>query len=224
MSDLFERLECDGFAGTGRLLSDAACDEIVATWNDHARFRSHVVMARHGFGQGEYRYFTDPMPERVTQLREDWYGALAPSANRWAQRLGIATKFEATHREFRARCHEAGQRRPTPLLLRYREGDYNRLHQDLYGTIYFPFQLVILLSQPGAAFDGGEFILAEQRARMQTRAEVVPLGKGEGVVFATRERAVPSPRGHSRAMLRHGVSRIRSGERFTLGVVFHDAS
>jgi hypothetical protein len=224
MNDLLERLDADGFATTGRLLSDEDCASLVATWTDRERFRSRIVMARHGFGQGEYGYYADPLPARITELREDWYARLAPAANRWAERLGLGARFESSHAQFRARCHASGQTRPTPLLLRYREGDYNRLHQDLYGAVYFPFQLVILLSQPGQDFTGGEFVLTERRARMQTRAEVVPLAKGEGVLFATRERPVPSARGVSRAEFRHGVSRIRSGERFTLGIVFHDAA
>lgn len=227
--DLLGRLDQDGFVTTGRLLSDADCAALIETWNHPAQFRSRITMARHGFGQGEYRYFADPLPERITQLREAWYAALAPAANRWAEKLGLESEFEASHASFRARCRANGQVRPTPLLLRYGPGDYNRLHQDLYGAVYFPFQLVILLSQPGAVsqgadFDGGEFVLTERRARMQTRADVVPLSKGEGVIFATRERPVPSTRGVSRAEFRHGVSRIRSGERYTLGIVFHDAA
>jgi uncharacterized protein len=227
--DLLRRLEQDGFATTGRLLSDADCSALIECWARPARFRSRITMAQHGFGQGEYRYFADPLPERITQLREAWYATLAPAANRWAERLGLESEFEASHRSFRARCHANGQRRPTPLLLRYGPGDYNRLHQDLYGGVYFPFQLVILLSRPGsvsqgADFDGGEFVVTERRARMQTRVDVVPLHKGEGVIFSTRERPVPSARGVSRAEFRHGVSRVRSGERFALGIVFHDAT
>ncbi|GIL39843.1 2OG-Fe(II) oxygenase [Roseiterribacter gracilis] len=222
--ELLTRLDRDGFATTGRLLSDEDCAALIATWQEPAQFRSRITMARHGFGQGEYRYFANPLPDRVTSLRESWYAQLAPAANRWAETLGLDQQFEATHAAFRARCHANEQRRPTPLLLRYTQGDYNRLHQDLYGTVYFPFQLVILLSQPTKDFDGGEFVLTERLARMQTRVDVVPLQKGDGVIFATRERPVPSARGSSRAEFRHGVSRIRGGERFTLGVVFHDAA
>jgi hypothetical protein len=231
--DLLARLEQDGFVTTGRLLSDADCAALTESWNNPAQFRARIDMARHGFGRGEYRYFADPLPPRITQLRQAWYATLAPSANRWAEKLGLESEFEPDHPSFRARCHANGQRRPTPLLLRYGPGDYNRLHQDLYGAVYFPFQLVILLSQPGAVaaganfdgadFDGGEFVLTERRARMQTRVDVVPLQKGEGVIFSTRERPVSSARGVSRAEFRHGVSRVRRGERFTLGIVFHDA-
>ena len=186
-------------------------------------FRSRVVMARHGFGQGEYRYFARPLPDTVALLRESAYPHLAPVANRWHEAMNLPTRFPSAHAEFIARCHEAGQLRPTPLLLRYDANDYNCLHQDLYGEHVFPLQMAVLLSQPGRDFEGGEFVLTEQRPRMQSRAEVVPLRQGDAVVFAVHQRPVRGTRGLYRVNLRHGVSRVRSGRRHTLGVVFHDA-
>jgi hypothetical protein len=180
-------------------------------------------MARHGYGQGEYRYLAYPLPPLVQTLREQLFPPLVRIANGWAAALGEDRRFPPTHAEFLARCHAAGQRRPTPLLLSYREGDYNRLHQDLYGEHVFPLQAAVLLSKPGHDFTGGEFVLTEQRARMQSRPEVVPLDQGDAVIFAVRERPVRSAKGISRAILRHGVSRLRSGTRQTLGVIFHDA-
>ena len=201
-----------------------SCRELGALYAREDAFRSRVIMQRHSFGRGEYKYLRYQLPRGVEGLRQAIYPRLAPIADRWNEAMGVSVRYPAEHEAFLARCHEAGQSRPTPLLLRYGPGDYNRLHQDLYGAVYFPFQLVILLSQPQADFDGGEFVLTERRARMQTRADVVPLSKGEGVIFSTRERPVPSARGVSRAEFRHGVSRIRNGERYTLGIVFHDAA
>ena len=206
------------------MLAPEECRAIAARYGDDAPWRKTIVMARHGFGRGEYKYFRYPLPDRVAALREGLYPRLAPIANRWNERMGLAPRFPATHAEFLARCHAAGQTRPTPLLLRYGAGDYNCLHQDVYGEHVFPLQVAVLLSQPGRDFTGGEFVLTEQRPRMQSRVEVVPLSQGDAVVFAVRGRPVAGSRGDYRVALRHGVSRIRSGERFTLGVIFHDAA
>ncbi|VVD67024.1 2OG-Fe(II) oxygenase [Pandoraea terrigena] len=187
-------------------------------------FRSRIVMARHGFGQGEYQYFAYPLPPLVAELREAFYAPLRDIAHRWHAAMGIDTRYPSTHRAYLAQCHHAGQRRPTPLLLRYGAGDYNCLHQDLYGEHVFPLQVAILLSQPGEDFTGGEFVLTEQRPRMQSRAEVVPLTRGDAVVFAVHHRPVNGTRGVYRVNLRHGVSRVRSGHRHTLGVILHDAT
>jgi hypothetical protein len=197
---------------------------LAGLYDDDGRFRSHVVMARHGFGRGEYRYFRYPLPEVVASLRAALYPHLAPFANRWHEALGIEVRFPAEHSAFLDRCHAAGQVKPTPLLLRYGVDDYNCLHQDLYGEHVFPFQVAILLSQPHRDFTGGEFVLTEQRPRMQSRAEVVPLGLGDAVIFAVHHRPVQGTRGTYRVNLRHGVSRLRSGRRHTLGVIFHDAT
>jgi hypothetical protein len=186
-------------------------------------FRDRVVMARHGFGRGEYKYFRYPLPEIVARMRSALYPRLAPLANRWNVALGLEPRFPDRHAQFLRRCHAAGQRRPTPLLLQYAAGDYNCLHQDLYGEHVFPLQLTVLLSEPGRDFAGGEFVLTEQRPRMQSRAEVVPLAKGDAVVFAVRHRPVRGSRGVYRVNLRHGVSRVRWGQRHTLGIIFHDA-
>src|SRR5579859_1410272 len=180
-------------------------------------------MARHGFGKGEYRYFRYPLPDKLADLRESLYRKLAPVANRWNLRMGIDRRYPAEHADYLAECHEAGQKRPTPLLLRYGPGDYNCLHQDLYGEQIFPLQVAILLDEPGRDFTGGEFVITEQRPRMQSRAEVVPLRQGDGVAFAVHHRPVAGSRGTYRVNLRHGVSRLRSGQRHTLGVIFHDA-
>jgi uncharacterized protein len=206
-----------------RLLSENECAALAASYADDTLFRSRIVMARHGFGRGEYKYFADPLPELVAGLRAALYPPLAAIANRWNAALGLDARYPAEHGEFLARCHAAGQTKPTPLLLQYGEGDYNCLHQDLYGEHVFPLQVAFLLSEPGRDFTGGEFVLTEQRPRMQSRAEVVPLGRGDGVVFPVHHRPVEGSRGAYRVNLRHGVSRIRSGRRHTLGVIFHDA-
>jgi hypothetical protein len=216
--------DADGAAGAPMVLTPETCRAIAALYPDDENFRSTVVMARHGFGRGEYKYFADPLPGVVGALRRGLYPRLAPVANRWNETMGVETRFPAGHDAFRAACRAAGQTRPTPLLLRYRTGDYNCLHQDVYGALVFPLQVAILLSAPGQDFSGGEFVLTEQRPRMQSRAEVVSLGQGDGVIFAVRERPVEGARGPYRVALRHGVSRIRGGERFTLGVIFHDAA
>jgi uncharacterized protein len=206
-----------------KLLSSETSREIAALYPDDARFRSRVVMASHGFGRGEYKYFANPLPHQLVALRRGLYSRLAPIADRWNEAMGVPVRYPAEHEAYLKRCHEAGQKRPTPLLLRYGPGDYNCLHQDVYGEHLFPLQVAILLSEPGRDFTGGEFVLTEQRPRMQSRAEVAPLTQGDGVIFAVRERPVQGTRGPYRVNMRHGVSRIRSGERFTLGVIFHDA-
>ncbi|MES2452372.1 MAG: 2OG-Fe(II) oxygenase [Pseudomonadota bacterium] len=205
------------------LLSAAECEATAALYGPGPAFRSHVVMARHGFGQGEYRYFAYPLPPLVAGLRGALYPRLAPIANSWNERMGIDGRFPEDHAAFLDRCHEAGQSRPTPLLLRYGAGDYNCLHQDLYGEHVFPLQVAILLSAPGEDFTGGEFVLTEQRPRMQSRAEVVPLMRGDAVVFAVNQRPHRGARGDYRVALRHGVSKVRTGHRHTLGIIFHDA-
>jgi hypothetical protein len=221
--DVETRLDATGWALLPGLLSPAECAATAALYDDDARFRSHVIMARHGFGQGEYKYFADPLPDLVTELRGALYPRLVSVANRWHEALGLAVRFPPTHAAFLRRCHDAGPKRPTPLLLRYGPGDYNALHQDVYGEHVFPLQVAILLAEPGKDFEGGEFVLAEQRPRMQTRVEVVPLRRGDGVAFAVRDRPAEGKRGAYRVQMRHGVSRVRSGKRHTLGVIFHDA-
>ncbi|MFO0988514.1 MAG: 2OG-Fe(II) oxygenase [Alphaproteobacteria bacterium] len=216
-------LDARGQAVAGPLLSPSECRALAALYAAESGFRSRVVMARHGFGQGEYRYFSYPLPSLVAGLRAALYARLVPIARRWNAAMGRAGDLPATLAPYLERCHAAGQTRPTPLLLRYRAGDYNCLHQDLYGEHTFPLQATILLSAPGADFEGGEFVLVEQRPRMQSRADVVPLGQGEAVIFAVNDRPVQGKRGPYRVKLRHGVSRLRGGERFTLGVIFHDA-
>jgi hypothetical protein len=217
-------LDACGCATTGPLLTPEDCTALAALYDREDGFRSRIVMARHGFGRGEYKYFANPLPTPVAALRDGFWPHLAPIANRWNEAMGLAPRFPVRHADFLARCHAAGQTRPTPLLLRYEAGDYNCLHQDLYGEHVFPLQVAILLSAPGRDFTGGEFVLTEQRPRMQSRAEVVPLGQGEGVIFAVHHRPVRGTRGTYRVNLRHGVSRIRSGRRHTLGVIFHDAA
>ena len=207
-----------GFAVASRLLSPVACRELAALWSKQDLFRKHIVMQRHGYGQGEYQYFTYPLPEPVARLREMLYPPLAEIANRWNEVLGISRRFPPTLEGWLRECHAGGQKRPTPLLLRYREGDYNCLHRDLYGDLVFPLQVAILLSAPGTDFEGGEFMLVEQRPRMQSRGEVVPLQQGDAVVFAVNERPNKGTRGWHRTAMRHGVSSLRSGERFTLGL------
>jgi uncharacterized protein len=212
-----------GCAVLPSLLSAEECQAIAALYPDESRFRSHVHMARHGFGKGEYRYFKYPLPDLVDGLRTALYPRLAGVANEWNSRMGIDERYPDNHRSFLKRCHDAGQTRPTPLLLQYVPGDFNCLHQDLYGDLAFPIQVAILLSAPGKDFTGGEFVLTEQRPRMQSRVEVVPLGQGDGVAFAVHNRPVQGSRGNYRVNLRHGVSRLRSGMRHTAGIIFHDA-
>ncbi|HEX7029278.1 MAG TPA: 2OG-Fe(II) oxygenase [Gammaproteobacteria bacterium] len=220
--DIARQLDARGFALLERLLTPAACRAIAGLYSAD-RFRSRVVMNRHGFGAGEYKYFRYPLPDGIAALRESLYAKLAPLANRWNEAMRIDVRYPATHAKYLARCHAAGQRRPTPLLLQYTMDDYNCLHQDLYGDLFFPLQAAVLLSEPGRDFTGGEFILAEQRPRMQSRAEVVPLQQGDAVVFAVNHRPVQGRRGVYRVTMRHGVSRVRSGSRHTLGLIFHDA-
>ena len=217
-------IEFAGCAVTPPLLSAKACAELSSSYDKDALFRSTVVMARHGFGRGEYRYFSYPLPDVVQSLRAALYPRLVPMANRWEEMLGRERRFPDSHSEFLKTCHAAGQARPTPLLLRYGPGDYNCLHQDLYGEEVFPLQVAILLSAPGKDFTGGEFVMTEQRPRMQSRVEVAPLTQGCGVIFAVNERPVRSAKGVYRVRMRHGVSRLRSGARHTLGVIFHDAA
>lgn len=217
-------LDAQGWAVLPGLVGDSDVGAIVETYDGGEGFRSHVVMARHGFGQGEYRYFSYPLPDLVHDLRTALYPRLVPIANGWHERMGNQVRFPADHSEFLDRCHEAGQPRPTPLLLQYGPGDYNCLHQDLYGEHVFPLQVATLLSQPGDDFEGGEFVMTEQRPRMQTRAAVVPLNKGDAVVFAVNSRPVRGGRGDYQVKLRHGVSKLRSGRRHTLGIIFHDAA
>ncbi|WP_316202252.1 MULTISPECIES: 2OG-Fe(II) oxygenase [unclassified Bradyrhizobium] len=216
-------LDARGCAVLTQLLSSEDCRALAALYPDDRHFRSRVVMARHGFGRGEYKYFSYPLPDPIAQLRPRLYSHLVAIANRWNATMGIDIQYPAEHDDFLARCHQAGQTRPTPLLLQYVEGDYNCLHQDLYGEHVFPLQVAILLSEPGRDFEGGEFVLTEQRPRMQSRAEVVPLRQGDAVVFAVHNRPVQGTRGSYRVNMRHGVSRLRSGRRHTLGVIFHDA-
>jgi hypothetical protein len=205
------------------LLSSEECDALASLYPDDKHFRSRVVMERYSLGRGEYKYFHYPLPEIISELRTALYSQLAPIANKWNEVLGIEVRYPKKHSDFIRRCHQAGQLRPTPLLLQYGPGDFNCLHQDLYGEHVFPIQITILLSQPGRDFTGGEFVLTEQRPRMQSRAEVVPLRKGDAVAFAVHHRPVQSKRGYYRVNLRHGVSLVRSGQRHTHGIIFHDA-
>ena len=222
--DVGEQLDTAGCAVIPGLLDARLCTQLAACYDQAPRFRSRVVMERHGFGRGEYQYFAYPLPAPVAELRTTLYPPLARIANRWQAALGLDVRFPTEHADFLARCHAAGQLRPTPLLLRYRAGDYNCLHQDLYGEQVFPLQVAVLLSRPGEDFEGGEFVLTEQRPRMQSRAEVVALGQGDAVVFAVNQRPVQGTRGVYRVAMRHGVSRVRRGLRHTLGVIFHDAT
>ncbi len=219
-----EELNAGGFGLSGPLLTEAECRALAEGYDEEGLYRSRVVMQRHGFGLGEYKYFDYPLPGLVEALRRAAYPRLAVLANAWMEALGESRRFPARLEDFLTTCHAAGQTRPTPLVLRYGSGDYNCLHQDLYGDLAFPLQLAVLLDQPGEDFEGGEFVLTEQRPRMQSRAEVVPLRRGEAVVFAVNQRPVQGSRGVYRVKLRHGVSRLRSGRRHTLGVIFHDAT
>jgi len=212
-----------GCATTGALLTAEECAALAGSYDTDALFRSRVIMARHGFGRGEYKYFAYPLPELIAALRAALYPRLAAVANHWNEALGIAVRYPEQHEAFLARCRKAGQSKPTPLLLQYGPGDYNCLHQDIYGEHVFPLQATILLSRPGADFEGGEFVLTEQRPRMQSRAEVVTLRQGEAVIFAVRQRPVEGTRGIYRVNMRHGVSRLRTGRRHTAGIIFHDA-
>ena len=212
-----------GCAAIKGLLVPGECHELSSCYDHDEHFRSRIIMARHGFGRGEYKYWAYPLPETIETLRTALYPHLAEVANRWNQTMKIDVRYPATHSEFLELCHRAGQTRPTPLLLRYDEGDFNCLHQDVYGDLVFPLQVAFLLSTPGEDFIGGEFVLVERRPRMQSRAEVVRLGQGDGVIFAVHDRPVQGSRGTYRVNLRHGVSRIRSGRRHTLGIIFHEA-
>jgi len=222
--NLFADLDREGWAILPGLLDGPECDAIAALYGPGDAFRSHIHMARLGFGQGEYRYFAYPLPPLVQALRTALYPRLVPLANRWNERMGIDVRFPVEHAAFLDRCHAAGQSRPTPLLLQYGPGDYNCLHQDLYGEHVFPLQVATLLSHPSEDFTGGEFVLTEQRPRMQSRVSVVPLVKGDAVVFAVNSRPHKGTRGDYRVKLRHGVSTVRSGNRQTLGIIFHDAA
>jgi hypothetical protein len=216
-------LDHAGCAVVPGLLRPEQCSALAATY-ESGNFRSTVIMERHGYGRGQYRYFAYPLPPVVASLRAGLYPQLAIIANRWQAVLGLETRFPDEHEQYLALCHAAGQLRPTPLLLRYREGDYNCLHQDVYGELLFPLQVAVLLSRPGSDFTGGEFVLTEQRPRMQSRVEVVPLQQGDAVIFPVSQRPVQGTRGVYRVNMRHGVSRLRHGERHTLGVIFHDAT
>ncbi len=223
-SGVERELDSQGSAVIPGLLSDDECRRVAGLYGQEAGFRSRVVMGRHGFGRGEYRYFAYPLPALVAELRAELYPRLVPLANRWNGAMGIGVRYPEAHGEFLERCHDAGQQRPTPLLLQYGPDDYNCLHQDLYGEHVFPLQVAILLSEPGVDFTGGEFVITEQRPRMQSRVEVAPLRRGDALVFAVNQRPVQGTRGTYRVNLRHGVSRLRSGQRHTLGIIFHDAA
>lgn len=218
-----EDLDVDGNAIVKNILSSDECDEVLALYQERKLFRSEVIMERHGFGRGEYRYFKYPLPALIATLRTSLYPHLAPIANRWNNSLGIDARYPAAHADYIRRCHQAGQNKPTPLILKYETDDYNCLHQDLYGEHVFPLQVAVLLSEPERDFTGGEFVITEQRPRMQSRPIVVPLRKGDGVVFAVHHRPVQGKKSVYRVNLRHGVSRLRSGSRHTLGIIFHDA-
>ncbi|HEU4733078.1 MAG TPA: 2OG-Fe(II) oxygenase [Kofleriaceae bacterium] len=223
-AQLAAELDEQGAARIEGLVTAAECRALAALYALDEPFRSRVIMARHGFGRGEYKYFAYPLPAIITELRAGLYPLLVPTANRWASALGLDTTYPGDHASYLARCHAAGQVRPTPLLLAYGEGDYNCLHQDLYGAEVFPLQVAILLSEPGREFTGGEFVMTEQRPRMQSRPMVLPLSQGDAVAFAVHHRPVQGTRGSYRVNLRHGVSRVRSGQRHTIGIIFHDAS
>jgi hypothetical protein len=218
-----QELDSYGCAVLPKLLSAQQCEQYAQSYADQGRFRSRVVMERHGFGRGQYQYFSYPLPKHLATLRDKLYTPLADIANRWHAALGIDTRFPPLHADFLRRCHLAGQVRPTPLILQYQTGDYNCLHQDLYGEHVFPLQVAVLLSQPARDFSGGEFVMTEQRPRMQSRVEVVPLTQGDAVVFPVNLRPANGRNGPYRVAMRHGVSRLRSGSRQTLGIIFHDA-
>ena len=219
-----DQLSARGFTVARGLIPPADCRALAALWPEKSAFRKHIVMQRHGYGQGEYQYFTYPLPAPVEQLRQALYPRLADVANRWNEALGRDKRFPLSLTEWLQQCHDAGQTRPTPLLLKYGAGDYNCLHRDLYGEMVFPLQATVLLSRPAQDFEGGEFMLVEQRPRLQSRGEVVSLEQGDAVLFAVNERPVKGTRGWHRTAMRHGVSSLRSGERFTLGLIFHDAA
>ena len=223
-ASLEQQLDQDGCAIIRNLLQAESCDRLGALYPQAEPFRSQVIMARHGFGRGEYKYFRYPLPTVVERLRTALYPRLVAVANRWYERMRLATRFPPTHDEFLQSCHAAGQIRPTPLLLQYGPQDYNCLHQDLYGELVFPLQVAILLSEPGEDFSGGEFVLTEQRPRMQSRPQVLDLKKGDAVIFAVNQRPIQGGRGDYRVTMRHGVSRLHSGKRHTLGIIFHDAT
>jgi hypothetical protein len=218
-----QQLDGSGCAVLPALLTADETGALVSLYDDDRLFRSRVVMAKHGFGRGEYKYFKYPLPDIVTDLRTAMYASLVPIANRWNESMRMAVRYPDSHAEFIARCRDAGQARPTPLLLRYAAGDFNALHQDVYGEHVFPLQMMVLLSDPGREFTGGEFVVTEQRPRMQSRVEVVPVSRGDAVVWAVRDRPAQGRRGTYRVTMRHGVSRVRSGHRHTAGVIFHDA-
>jgi hypothetical protein len=220
---VFTQLDAGGWAVIEAPLTAEECREIIGLYTSDGIFRSRIVMTRHGFGRGEYKYFAYPLPDIVARLRSTLYPQLAPIANRWNAAMGTNVRYPDAHSDFIKRCHQAGQERPTPLLLQYGAGDYNCLHQDLYGEHVFPLQVAVLLSEPEEDFTGGEFVLTEQRPRMQSRVEVVPLRQGDAVVFAVHNRPVQGTRGAYRVNMRHGVSRIRSGNRHTVGIIFHDS-
>jgi hypothetical protein len=221
---LTDHIDRQGWATTGPLLTEGERLALAGAYDDEQLYRSRVVMARHGFGQGEYRYYAYPLPPLVQQLRETLYERLVPVANRWRGALGQSDRFPASHGEYLVNCHAAGQLRPTPLILRYGPGDYNCLHQDLYGELSFPLQAAFLLAEPGKDFAGGELVLTEQRPRMQSKVQVVPLQAGEAVIFAVNHRPVQGARGTYRVAMRHGVSAVRRGSRHTLGIILHDAT
>lgn len=221
--EISEQLTTFGCVRLSKILSPEICDELSAMYPQNDRFRSHIHLARHGFGKGEYKYFNYPLPDTITTLRTSLYPTLADIANRWNALMDIDIRYPAEHQDYLNRCHAAGQNKPTPLLLQYVEGDFNCLHQDLYGEQVFPLQVAFLLSEPDIDFTGGEFVMTEQRPRMQTRPEVVRLQKGDAVIFAVHHRPVQGIKGIYRVNMRHGVSKIRSGQRHTLGIIFHDA-
>jgi hypothetical protein len=222
--DLAEALDRDGYAVVPGLIGASECRDLIALYDEREKFRSRVVMARHGYGSGEYKYLAYPLPPLVAALRQALYPPLATIADAWQRQLGLKAAFPGTLDRYLALCHAAGQQRPTPLILKYGPGDFNCLHQDLYGELVFPLQATVLLSRPGEDFAGGEFLLVEQRPRRQSKGEIVPLHQGDAVVFPVNHRPVAGARGHYRATMRHGVSRLHSGSRFTLGIIFHDAA